>query len=268
MRTTRLPRWALRWRVWSDCTSAHRARHTSAASVALASFALLAACTKHPVATFARPVRRVAVQTLGPFTSDSTPPGVIRGVVVDDSTGRGVDGAQVFVSRQPRDGRGVGAISDELGRFQFRFAPFDSVTLVAKRIAYTGADLRVRLDPSRGYTILFALSPRRVMLCGWPAGPEPAVVVSVRDAVSGRAPAHGATVKITAPGYRDSVSKIPMPGDSALVFQLGTIGYFHSYSLAVQSPGFREWRIDGVRDVQVPCGGLVFPIQHVWLLPQ
>jgi hypothetical protein len=248
--------------------SAHGAHHACTTGAILAMFALLAGCTKHSVATMARPARRVVAQTLGPFTSDSTAPGVIRGVVVDDSTGRGVDAAQVFVLRQRRSGRGVGAITDKLGRFQFSFAPFDSLTLVAKRIAYSGAVLPVRLDPSRGYTILLALSPRPVMLCGWPVGPEPAVIVSVRDAVSGRAPANGATVKITAPGYRDSVSKVSTLDDSALVFQLGSFGYFHTYSLVVQSPGFREWRVDDVGDVQVPCGGLVFPIQHVWLLPQ
>lgn len=174
----------------------------------------------------------------------------------------------VFVARQRRAGRGVGAITDKLGRFEFSFAPFDSLTLEAKRIGYSTEVRALRLDPSRGYTALFALSPRAVMLCGWPAGPEPAVVVSVRDAVSGRAPPNGAMVTIAAPGYRDSVSKVSAPGDSALVFQLGTFGYFHTYSLTVHSPGFREWRVDDVGDVQVPCGGLVFPIQHVWLLPQ
>lgn len=242
--------------------------HRYTASVILPTFALLAACAKHSVATMARPARRVAAQTVGPLTSDSTAPGIIRGVVVDDSTGEGLVAVQVFVQRQRRAGRGVGAITDKLGRFEFSFAPFDSLTLEARRIGYSTEDLAVRLDPSRGYTVLFALSPRPVMMCSWPAGPEPAVVISVRDAVSGRAPPNGATVKITAPGYRDSVSKVPAPGDSALVFQLGTIGYFHTYSLTVQSPGFREWRIENVGDVQIPCGGLVFPIQHVWLLPQ
>ena len=173
----------------------------------------------------------------------------------------------VSVVRPRRAGRGVGAITDKLGRFEFSFAPFDSITFEASRIGYTNERWALRLDPSRGYTVLFAMSPRPIMLCGRIVAPEPAVIVAVRDAVSGRAPARGATVKITAPGYRDSLTSVPAPGDSALVFKLGTLGSFHTYSLIVQSPGFREWRIDNVGDVRVPCGGVLFPIQQVWLLP-
>ena len=117
--------------------------------VAVASCALLVACSKQPVATAARPERRVVAHTVGPFPSDSTAAGVIRGIVVDDSTGRGVEAAMVSVVRQRRAGRGVGAITDKLGRFEFNFAPFDSITLDASKIGYTNERWALRLGNER-----------------------------------------------------------------------------------------------------------------------
>lgn len=243
--------------------------HIRSKTAALALLALLAACAKHFVSTVPGPMRPINVHSAGPFMTNSIPPGTIRGVVIDDSTGRGLSGVIVSIAQKQRDGRRIGAVTDSLGRFLLSFAPFDTLTFATRAMGYAAHALPARLDPSHGYILVLTLSrlPPRAA-CAWPPGPEPAVIVLVRDALSGRAPAAGATVKITAPGYRDSVTTVPAPGDSALVFRLGTYGYFHTYSLEVQSPGRRTWRAGDVTEVKAPCGAPMFPVQQIWLVPQ
>jgi len=242
------------------------ARHTRGVAATLALALTLAACAKHSVST---PLKAAphwpAVRIVGPLPTDSAPAGTIRGIVVDDSTRDGIPGVAVSIVGRARDGRSIGAVSDRTGRFQFTFAPADSFILQAGRIAYYRLALPVRLDPSRGYAFVLALVRRPPFVSCAPRN----ITVVVRDILSGRAPANGATVQLFAPGYRDSVTAQPGPDDSALVVRVGRQEAFPTYSVVVQSPGFRTWHADlpGAA-TRNPCLGPWSSPLHVWLMPR
>lgn len=244
--------------------SSHPLRHTYRATIGIALLALLPACAKHSIDTPLKPApRHAAVVTVGPLPADSAAPGTIRGVVVDDSTGRGIESAHVSIASQHREGREIGAETDRFGRFQFTFAPLDSFTIQAGRIPYSTQLMHVRLDASRGYIIVFGLALGH-MFVDPVCGPTPVTVV-VRDVLSGRAPPNGATVLLSAHEYRDSATAFPAPNDSALVFRLATRGGFMGdFALVVQSPGFRPWRADVAPD-NVACASPA--TVRAWLLP-
>lgn len=234
------------------------------ATIGIAAFALLAACARHAVSAPVKPAPRPsAVVTVGPFPTDSAAPGTIRGVVVDDSTGQGIQSVFVSIVDRHREGRGIGAETDRLGRFQFSFAPFDSFTIQAGRIGYRIQQLHVRVDASRGYAIALALAQRPPQIY---CGPSRSVTVIVRDVLSGRAPPNGATVQLTADAYRDSATAQAAPDDSALIVRMRKNGGFEkTFSVVVRSPGFRTWRADDIPG-QTPCRDL--PALYVWLLPR
>lgn len=99
------------------------------------------------------------VPGVAPLTSDSVPPGVLRGVVADDSTGQAINGAQIVLGRDPHR---RGAITDHLGRFS---VPFDDRTaglIHVQRIGYATRDDSVRLLPARGYAVVITLRPQAV----------------------------------------------------------------------------------------------------------
>lgn len=245
--------------------SLHPAHSIYRATIGIASLALLTACAKHSIGTSGSPApRHPSVVTVGPLPTDSTPPGTIRGVVVDESTGRGIESAYVSIANRNRQGRRIGAVTDALGRFQFSFASFDSFTIQAGRIPYSTQMLHVRLNASRGYTVVLGL-PLGHMFVDPACGPSPVTVV-VRDVLSGGAPPNGATAPLTAHGYRDSTTALPAPNDSALVFRLGTpAAFMRDFSIVVQSPGFRSWRADVVADkVRCPNPAAL----QAWLLPK
>lgn len=248
----------------SRCMSIPQVHYIDRATNGIMLLALLAACAKHSVATpDSLAPRHPVVVTVGPLPTDSTPAGSIRGVVVDESTGRGIESAYVSVANRTREGRRIGVVTDALGRFQFSFAPFDSFTIQAGRIAYSTQLLHVRLNASRGYTLVLAL-PLGHVFVDPVCGPSPVTIV-VRDVLSGGAPPYGATAELVAHEYRDSTTAMPAPDDSALVFRLGTPGAFMGdFSIVVQSPGFRSWRADVVADKH-PCAAP--PALRAWLLP-
>lgn len=138
--------------------------------------------------------------------------------------------------------------------------------MLARRVQYTHRKIRpllllVLFVACGGHSVSTGVAPARR-----PAA-STAVTVVVRDVLSGRAPPAAATARLTAAGYRDSVTARSTPGDSALLLHLGRPGSFHKYSIVVQSPGFRDWRAEDVPDVVVPCGGLWFPPLQAWLIP-
>ena len=191
------------------------------------------------------------------------PPGTIAGVVTDAGNGDGIPSAYVSLVGQKR-----GTVTDLSGRFQFKFAPSDSFTLEARRIGYDGRAVRVRLDPARGYAVVLALPKHqnKFIDCLIPS----ALTVVARNVGSDRAPAGGATLWVSAPGYRDSVSIPPGTGDSLLILPVGPglKSYVpEKYSIVVRSPCFRKWKADFPRAF-FGCGGLSFSPLHVWLVPK
>lgn len=211
------------------------------------------------------------------LASDSVPPGVLRGVLVDDSTGEPINSAQVTLGKYPVV---RGAVTDRLGRFSLAFDDRTIGLLRVRRIGYARPEDSVRLMPNRGYAVVVPLRPQAVRLddlvvcssTGHTSATsdkdKPSSMVRVRDALTGLAPAGGATLITVDRTSRDSSSASPAASDSSL-WLAGGRNRLGPYTLIVRSAGYYEWRVDGVRGVVNGCGTLAEPRRlFAWLVPK
>lgn len=84
--------------------------------------------------------------------------------------------------------------------------------------------------------------------------PSRAIVVAVRDSVSGAAAADGAIGTITRAGITDTL----VHSDSLLIFGGERLG---TYDVDIERPGYLSWTAVGVQVTQLGSCGNVLPVQ-------
>ena len=104
------------------------------------------------VASDSQHVRDVHVAPL--LCTDITPLGQVSGVVVGDSTGHPIEGAQITVADS-----NCGAITDTLGRFFIRAVPSGTQRLVARRIGYSFVARTLTIPPGKVTPVWFEMRP-------------------------------------------------------------------------------------------------------------
>lgn len=205
-----------------------------------------------------------------PAASTQIPAGELAGLVVDDASGQPLYHAQVHVVSTS-----VGALSDSTGRFRLKLPPGGGSIRVV-RIGYSNSVAEIAPHVDSGYVMVAALARSQVRLCDVTVGhsaPQSAVVISVRDALTGRPPTGTMTVTVTDTAAReadrpfresftvvvDSLGHIARPIAPA---RLGT------YAVSLRSDGYKEWRGAASTRPVPGCGGFASAVFRVWLVPQ
>jgi hypothetical protein len=86
---------------------------------------------------------------------------IVRGQVVDDSTGAPIRLANVFVVSTK-----IGTATDREGRFELTNVPLGTWEIVASIVGYEPAIKNVRLAESNAVQVAFRLKPRAVQMSG------------------------------------------------------------------------------------------------------
>ena len=86
--------------------------------------------------------------------ADTTPPRIIRGVVIS-----ALDSTPIFGARIRIAGTSIGALTDSLGRFGFTARDTAWVTIVGDGIGYRTNQLRLRLQADHGWLLQVTLVP-------------------------------------------------------------------------------------------------------------
>ena len=217
----------------------------------------------------------------GPFASAMVEPGDLAGVVVDAETGRPISLVQVGIIAP-----GGPALTDSSGRFRLRL-PNAPATVHVRRIGYEALTVPVVPRGDSGLAVVFALRPALVTVCRvsvLPAPMEitsdgrrimiqprveryPGVVVTIRDALTGRAPPGVVTVSVRDGAFTDSVVARSDSGDRAVA--ITALDRPGRYDVTVRSGGYGEWTGSASTRIASECGGELVPaVFHVWLIPR
>ena len=220
----------------------------------------------------------------GPFASAAVARGELAGVVVDAETGRPIPLVQLAIISA-----GGPAMTDSSGHFQLRL-PNASATVYVRRIGYETHSTVVTPHADSGLAVVFALRPARVRLCSVSGGTEaveiilgpngrqtvrplpprverhPGVVVTVRDAMTGRAPPGAVAVSVRDGAFSDSVAAQSDSGNR--VVAMAALERSGHYDVTVRSEGYREWTGSASSRIASECGGELIPaVLHAWLIP-
>jgi hypothetical protein len=93
--------------------------------------------------------------------SQSIPHAIVKGRVLDDSTGAPLLLANVFISNST-----IGTATDSAGRFGLRNAPLGNQKIVASLVGYASQTISLHLTDSAIYTVEFRLRPQVVEIQG------------------------------------------------------------------------------------------------------
>jgi hypothetical protein len=205
---------------------------------------------------------------------------VLVGVVVDAETGKLVSDAQLWTP-----GVLTRVMTDSSGHFRME-VPNVAQSIRVLRIGYDPYSTVVTPHPDSGSAVVFALRPTRVVLCrvtlaiaimvigpdgrAVPVSPRveryPGVVVTARDALTGRAPAGVVAVTVRDGAFRDSVVAQADSGDR--VVMNAALDRPGRYDVTVRSEGYREWTASAPTRAVPGCGGEFTPaVFHAWLIP-
>lgn len=224
----------------------------------------------------------VVAWSQGPLASATVPPGQLAGVVVDAETGRPIPLVQVGIIAFAGP-----VMTDSSGRFLLRL-PNVPVSVHVGRIGYELLTIRVIPREDSGSAAVFALHPTPVITCSVSIGGgmaitvgpngrrtyipprverRPGVVVTVRDALTGRAPPGVIAVSVRDSTFRDSVIAQSDSGDRAVA--TAALDRQGRYDVVVRSNGYREWTGSASTRIASECGGELIPaVFHVWLIPR
>jgi hypothetical protein len=228
------------------------------------------------------PDRPAVAWSQGPFASATVPPGELAGVVVDAETGRPLPLVQLGIIAP-----GDPVMTDSSGRFVLRL-PNVPVSVRVRRIGYEALTIPVTPREDSGSAAVFAIHPAPVTLCqvtvgggmGVILGPNgrrtylpprverhPGVVVTVRDALTGRAPPGVIAVSVRDSTFSDSVVARSDSDDRAVA--TAALDRSGRYDVTVRSDGYREWTGSASTRIASECGGELIPaVFHVWLIPR
>jgi hypothetical protein len=228
---------------------------------------------------------RAVAWTQGPVASAAVTPGELAGLVVDAETGKLVSEAQVWLP-----GTMTAARSDSSGHFQLRM-PNVAQSIRVLRIGYEPYSTVVTPHADSGAAVVFALRPATVMLCNVTIGDggmaiivgpngrrtliprpprverHPGVAVTVRDALTGRAPPGVIAVSVRDSTFTDSVVAQSDSGNRAVA--IAALDRPGRYDVTVRSDGYRDWTGSASTRIASECGGELIPaVFHVWLIPR
>jgi hypothetical protein len=205
-------------------------------------------------------------------------------VVVDAETGRPIPLVQVGIVAS-----GGPVVTDSSGRFLLRL-PNAPVTVHVRRIGYDALTIPVTPREDSGSAAVFALRLAPVITCyvtsgGGAAiivGPNgrqtyssvpprverhPGVVVTVRDALTGRAPPGVVAVTVRDSTFSDSVVARSDADDRAVA--TAAPDRPGRYDVTVRSSGYHDWIGSASTRIASECGGELIPaVFHVWLIPR
>ena len=226
-----------------------------------------------------------------PESADTVAPGTLSGIVIDDTTGRGVAGATVYARvgtpvRDVSDGaaprpheakfRAMRSVrTDAQGRFHM--AP-DSVrarevaSITVQVIGYGTRSFDYHPQLGVGYVIRIALHPTPLRICADFFAPYPEV--HVFDALTGRAPPGGATLVVAQGNHSASAHGLPSARDTTLTLSTPADpppkwwDFGAPVDLTVESVGYWSWREQNLTSSMSSCGGLVPISRAAWLLPR
>lgn len=101
------------------------------------------------------------VVSVNPLFPQQIPKAIVRGRVVDDSTGAPLPLANVFVSNST-----IGTAANEEGRFELKGVPIGMQQIVASIVGYNPASFKAQLSDSIVQVVEFRLKARAVQLPG------------------------------------------------------------------------------------------------------
>ena len=201
--------------------------------------------------------RKVASQLVRSASVDA---GVIEGVVVDASNGEPLANAEVWLKEG--DARVVAA--DGTFRLSGTRRVYEAIV---SRLGYERIYTSVDLSADSGHAAVFAAMPSAVIACPSQseAGATAAIMVRIRDALTGRAPSGEVTLSVHGPSGRFVVTGVS--DSTVLVLQAGAWAE-GTYSVEVHAPQRSPWTNREVRVTEDPlCGGPFTTLLPVWLLP-
>ncbi len=103
----------------------------------------------------------VSVLTAGSLFPQQVPKGIVRGRVVDDSTGVPLPLTNVFISNTT-----IGAATDQEGKFELRGVPVGLQQIVASIVGYKPGNFTASVSDSIVHVVEFRLKPRAVQMPG------------------------------------------------------------------------------------------------------
>lgn len=194
--------------------------------------------------------------------SEAVDGSTIAGIVADAETGRPIPGAVVSV-----EGTGLGALSDTSGHFQIWRVPPGTYQLEVTRIGYESVTIEAPGGSHGGVVVRFVLYPHVQVSCGGVFVTR-IVAVTVRDALTGRAPSTATALRVSngrnrwwALGHAEpGAGELRLgvqPGGGPLEVEVAAEGYATWYASVVKSPS----------DSPDPCGRDMSRRFNVWLLP-
>lgn len=223
-------------------------------------------------------------------TSSTTPPLEVHGVVINADTGEGLQSAQVYF-----EGTGVGALTNQDGRFQLTAPRAGQFRLAVELIGYRRTIGTIALDEDVGVAVLVATAQQPIsncglIICAYP-GCESGVRVEVRAFDTGLAPEGEITLAVragdrsaTTTGYapaRDTLylrqhstsPEFQASFDStvaqmpARLFTGGDISPYGPFDVTVSAQSYTPWTASDVWLTDRECLPRVSPLLRVWLLP-
>ena len=200
-----------------------------------------------------------------PVPSSRVEPGRLEGLVLDDETGQPLSHAQVQLVSTT-----FGAMTDSAGRFELP-VPADTRSIRIRRIGYEPYRVDGVFAADSGYVIVAALRRSTVVLCrvvtGQGGGPESAVVISVRDAMTGRPFSGSVSVTVTDTSFRESfVTTVDSLG---LVPRTIAPERYGSYTVNLSSDAYRDWQGSASTRMVPGCSGQIAPaVFRAWLVPR
>ena len=218
-----------------------------------------------------------------PVPSANVQPGRLAGIVVDQESGQPIF-AQISVTSAPM----VGTLTDSSGRFNLA-VPSGARTIWIRRVGYSPYKIDAVLAQHSGYIMVAALTRALTTLCNVSDGgivlrlyrdstgktvqtpilppPPSAVVVYVRDALTGQPPGSPVTVTVTDGAFRDSlVARVDSLGRVPRTIAPERPG---TYEVTVRNSQYRDWQSTARTRFNQECGGELVPaVFRAWLVPR
>ena len=207
-------------------------------------------------------------ESVGPVVSSVIPPGHFVGVVLDDSTGRGVEQASFTIIGRPFSLFN----SDARGRFSGRLVAQRSDSLFVRAPGYLSVEMPAVMRAEFGYVAVITLKrappPERCKARDEATTYQPGVLVDLRDAVTG-GPSYGpATLTVRDGEYSDQSTTVYILADRRYTI-IAAQKRPGRYEVAVRSPDYHDWYARVETRPMEGCPGQFQPgTVTAWLVPR
>lgn len=191
--------------------------------------------------------------------------GALRGVVLDATTGKPLQSAQVYFPETA-----VGTLTDSTGSFFFQRIPTSAPELRAELIGYASEIISLDgLSDTSGYVARIGLRPVPLVICGFKTRVPPAVRVLLRDVVTGKAPDGNVRLVVRNGSFADTTEIAQRHAHMRDYTVLEAGGARPgTYDVLVNGTLYRTWQADDVVvEYLEECGWPSTRHLWVWLLP-